>query len=121
MNAESVNRWLEGLPLRERAKLLSLIAYQLTVQARRFYRFPPHSVSNPPLDGEKLAGINELQHQLISQAGHYWDGEERKVYPIDVFSRILFEVAAQHGVTSDLAAAVKYVQEGTTKGATGRG
>lgn len=115
MNAESLSRRLEGLPLHERAKLLNLIAYQLTVQVRRFYRFPPHSAPNPPPNGEKLAGVNELQHQLISQIGHYLQGEEEKVYPVDVFSRILFEVADQHGVASDLAAAVKYVEERITK------
>jgi hypothetical protein len=47
-----------------------------------------------------------LQHHLSSQIGHYMDGEEIKVYPIDVFAQILFEKATQYQILHFLKGAI---------------
>jgi hypothetical protein len=44
----------------------------------------------------RLIGLSELQHQLSAQIGHYFDGEDIKVYPIDVLVQILFEKATHY-------------------------
>jgi len=53
-----------------------------------------------------LIGLSELQHQLSQQIGHYLDGEEIKVYPIDVFAQILFEKATQYQILPFLTGAI---------------
>jgi hypothetical protein len=109
MNAETVTQWLNALSLAERAKSLNLVSFRLTIHARE-YGQPSTDQSSA---AKKLLGINELQHKLLSQAGHYLDGEEKKVYPVDVFSQILLETADQHGTTSALAAAIEYAKAKT--------
>jgi hypothetical protein len=121
MNAESFNRLIGPLPLQERARALNHVAFHLTIRTRLYYGGSSRETEALVPYSKQLVGINELQHKLSAQVGHYLDGEEEKVYPLDVFSRILFEVADHYGLTSDLAAAVKYVEERITKGAAGRG
>jgi hypothetical protein len=108
MNAETVAQWLNALSLAERAKFLNLVSFRLTIHARE-YGLPSTDQSSA---AKKLLGINindnELQYKLLSQAGHYLGAEEKKVYPVDVFSRILTETADQHGVAGALAAAIEY-------------
>lgn len=113
MNAEMVAQWLNALSLPERAKSLNLVSFRLTIHARE-YGLPSTDQSSA---AKKLLGINELQHKLLSQAGHYLDGEEKKVYPVEVFSQVLTETADQHGVAGALAAAIEYAH---TKSPVGR-
>ncbi len=110
MNAESLSRVLDGFSLQERARMLNRVAFELTIHARKYYDTRSREANAPVSNVKKLVGINELQHKVLSQAGHYLDGEEEKVYPVDVFSRSLFEVANHYEVSSDLVAAVKYAQ-----------
>jgi hypothetical protein len=103
MNPQRVSEWLEPLSLAERAKALNLVSFMLTIRARDY---------GSPEQGEKAAikrllGINELQHKLLSQVGHYMDGDDSKAYPVSVFSQILFEQAANYNAISALNAALK--------------
>jgi hypothetical protein len=116
MNPEALVQWIGPLPLAERAKALTLISSWLTIYGRDY------GVASVKDIGEssalkKLVGINELHHKLLSQTGNYLNGEERKVYPVDVFSRILFEVADQYGVRSALTGAMKHAQPKTAPSA----
>jgi hypothetical protein len=61
----------------------------------------------------RLRGHNELQHQILSQAGHYLAGEQTKVYPVDVFCEIIFEMAERNGIHHALAHSVEYVRKRT--------
>ncbi len=57
-------------------------------------------------------GLLQLQHQLSAQIGHYMDGEEIKVYPIDVFAQILFEKAIQYQILPFLRGAINRAKTG---------
>jgi len=90
INPQIVGEWLAGTPLHERARAINRIAYNLTICAREF-EAAPQPFKDPALVIKRLIGLSELQHQLSQQIGHYMDGEEVKVYPVDVFAQILFE------------------------------
>ena len=62
---------------------------------------------------KRLIGLSELQHQLSAQIGHYMDGEEIKVYPIDVFAKILFEKATYYQILPSLMGAISWVKSGS--------
>jgi hypothetical protein len=108
-NSQSLSEWIAQLTLGERVKVLNLVSFSLTIHAREF-QLPSDASEDPLSIIKKLLGLNELHHKLSSQIGHYCDGEEAKVYPVEVFSKILFEVAAQYGVTSFLNAAITYAR-----------
>ena len=99
-----VSEWLEPLSAANRAKALNFLSYTLTISARDYGQ--PDS----PIQGEaaikRLLGINELQHKLLSQVGHYME-DDSKAYPVEVFSRILFELAAYYDISGDLNAALR--------------
>lgn len=106
MSAEMLSEWLAGLPLIERAKMLNLLSFKLTIQAREYgLHFSEPDVL--PAAAKRLLGISELHHKLLSQVGSYLDGEEATAYPLDVFSTVLFEVARQYDCTGDLNAAIR--------------
>lgn len=112
MNPEALVQWLGPLTPAERAKVLTRISSLLTIYGRDY------GVASVKEIGEssalrKLVGINELQHKLLSQTGKYLNGEELKVYPVDVFSRILFEVADQYSIRPALVGAMKHAQPTT--------
>ena len=65
---------------------------------------------------KRLIGLSELQHQLSAQIGHYLDGEEIKVYPIDVFAQILFEKATYYQILFFLRGAIYQVKTGSWQG-----
>jgi hypothetical protein len=67
-------------------------------------------------DVKRLIGLSELQHQLSAQIGHYLDGEEVKVYPVDVFAEILFEKATAYQVLPFLSGAINRVKTGSWDG-----
>jgi hypothetical protein len=105
LNPQVVSEWLTGMSLPERARTLNRIAHDLTICTREFeaVREP---FKNPALVIKMLIGLSELQHQLSAQIGHYMDGEEVKVYPVDVFVQILFEKASQYQVLPFLRGAI---------------
>ena len=104
-----LSEWLAEMPLPQRARAINLIAYYLTICARDF-EIAPKPLKNPELAIRMLIGISELQHQLLQQIGHYMDGEEVKVYPIDVFAAILFEKATAYQIVPFLKTAIHYVK-----------
>ncbi len=106
MNPESLAQWLAALSLQARAKALNLLSYELTVRAREYGIASVKAIGEPSAL-RKMVGINELQHKLVSQAGHYLDGDERTAYPVDVLSRSLFESADHYGISPALIAAIK--------------
>ena len=97
INPQILGGWLAGMSLPERARNLNTISYHLTVCAREF-EAATKPFKDPTLVIKMLIGLSELQHQLSQQIGHYLDGEEIKVYPIDVFAQILFEKANQYQI-----------------------
>jgi hypothetical protein len=108
-NPEILNEWLALSPLIERAQKLNRISYSLTICAR--------DVATSATLGQativhKLLGISELHHKLSAQIAHYHAGEEIKVYPVDVFCRILYNVAAKHEIVSLLVGAVNFAMTG---------
>jgi hypothetical protein len=104
MNVHSVAQWLAAMPLDERARALNRITYELTIRAREF----GPDCTDRLLAARTLFGINEIQHKLASQTGRYLNGEAEEVYPVDVFCRILAELAQHHGIGDILTAAVEY-------------
>jgi hypothetical protein len=110
VNAETLTVWLGALPLAQRAKFLVGVAFQLTIYARE-YAVDPESSGDGRLWLKRLRGHNELQRKILSQAGHYLDGEQVKVFSVDAFSRIIFEIAESSGISNALARSVEYLSK----------
>jgi hypothetical protein len=113
MNEEFLTSWLTSLSVAKRGRILNQVAYELTISARHWY--VPGAEATTPEGANKLPGLNELQHQLLAQAGHYLDNEEVKVYPLDVFSKVVLQMAAHYGIASDLTTAIRYVQQKSSR------
>ncbi len=105
INPQILGEWLAGMSLPERARTLNRIAYQLTICARDF-EVAKQPFKDPAAVIKMLIGLSELQHQLTQQIGHYMDGEEIKVYPVDVFAKILFEKATNYRILPFLRGAI---------------
>jgi len=109
LNPQMVGEWLAGMSLPERARTLNSIAHCLTICTREF-EAATEPFKDPSIVIKKLIGLSELQHQLSAQIGHYMDGEEIKVYPIDVFAKILFEKATTYQILPFLRAAINRIK-----------
>lgn len=109
MNSQFLTDWLASLPLSERTRALDFIMYDLTICARDFLR-PEAGSEDKARVIQKLLGFNELYHQLSQQIGHYLDGEEEKVYPVDVFSQILFDKATHYEILSSLTSSITHAK-----------
>lgn len=112
VNAQILSDWLSGMSLPERARILNRIAHDLTICTREF-EAATEPFKDPHLVIRMLIGLSELQHQFSAQIGHYMDGEEVKVYPIDVFAEILFEKATHYQTLPFLRGAIKRVKTST--------
>jgi hypothetical protein len=112
LNPQTLSEWLAGMSLPERARTLNRIAHSLTICTRDF-EAATQPFKEPATVIKRLIGLSELQHQLSAQIGHYMDGEEDKVYPIDVFAKILFEKATYHQVLPFLSGAIIQVKTGS--------
>ena len=115
LNPQVLSEWLAGMPLPARARTLNRIAHSLTICAREF-EAATQPFKDPARVIKRLIGLSELQHQLSAQIGHYMDGEEIKVYPIDVFAKILFEKATQYQVLPFLRGVINWVKTGSWDG-----
>jgi hypothetical protein len=111
VNPQILGEWLAGMSLPERARTLNRIAHDLTICTREF-EAATQPFKDPAIVIRRLIGLSELQHHLSSQIGHYMDGEEIKVYPIDVFAQILFEKAIQYQILPSLKGAINRVRTG---------
>ena len=111
LNPQTLSEWLAGLSLPERARALSGIAHCLTICTREF-EAAKQPFKDPSIVIKRLIGLSELQHQLSAQIGHYMNGEEIKVYPIDVFAQILFEKAIEYQTLPFLRGAINRVKTG---------
>jgi hypothetical protein len=111
LNPQVLSEWLAGMSLPERARALNRIAHGLTICTREF-EAATQPFKDPALVIKRLIGLSELQHQLSAQIGHYMDGEEIKVYPMDVFAQILFEKAIQYQILPFLRGAVNRIKTG---------
>lgn len=111
MNSQFLTEWLASLPLPQKTRALDFIMYDLTICARDFLRPEAGSEEKSGVI-QKLVGFNELYHQLSQQIGHYLDGEEDKVYPIDVFSQILFDKATHYGILPSLTSSITHAKTG---------
>jgi len=110
MNPQFLTDWLATLRLPKRARALDLIMYDLTISARDLLRSDTEDKSRVM---QKLLGFNELYHQLSQQIGHYLDGEEIKVYPIEVFSQILFDKAVHYDILPFLVSSIMHARTGS--------
>lgn len=99
----------------ERARTLNRIAHCLTICTREF-EAATEPFKDPAIVIKRLIGLSELQHQLSAQIGHYMDGEEIKVYPIDVFAKILFEKATYYQILPFLTGAINRIKTGSREG-----
>ena len=108
-NSETLSARLLALPLNERAQKLNRISYALTICAREFYSV--ENASERPGAARKLLALSELHHKISSQVGAYLAGEETKVYPVEVFSRTLYDIATSHDILPSLNWAVKFATE----------
>jgi len=111
MTPQILSEWLAGMSLPERARALNRIAHNLTICTREF-EAAQKPFKDPAIVIKRLIGLSELHHQLSAQIGHYMDGEEIKVYPIDVFAQILFEKAAWYEILPFLKGAVNREKTG---------
>ncbi len=109
LNPQTLSEWLAGMSLPERARTLNSIAHSLTICTREF-EAATEPFKDPALVIKMLIGLSELQHQLSAQIGHYMDGEEVKVYPIDVFAKILFEKATHYRVLPFIRGAISRIK-----------
>ena len=115
VNPQILSEWLFGMSLPERARALNRIAHALTICTREF-EAATQPFKNPAIVIKRLIGLSELQHQLTAQIGHYMDGEEIKVYPIDVFAKILFEKATYYQIMPFLKGAINRTKTGSWTG-----
>jgi hypothetical protein len=111
MNSQFLSEWLSNLSLAERTRALDSILFDLTICVRDLL-LPSVSSEEKSSIIEKLIGFNELCHQLSAQIGHYLDGEETKVYPVDVFSQILFDKASHYRIISSLTSSITHTKTG---------
>ena len=109
LNPQILSEWLARMALPERARILNRIAYDLTICTREFEAVT-EPFKNPALVIKMLIGLSELQHQLSGQIGHYMDGKELKVYPIDIFANILFEKATHYQILPFLMRAISRIK-----------
>lgn len=110
LNPQILSEWLAKMSLSQRARTLNRISHDLTICTREF-EAATQPFKDPALVIKRLIGLSELQHQLSAQIGHYLDGEEIKVYPIDVFVQILFEKADYYQVSPCLRSAFNRIKE----------
>ena len=111
LNPQILGHWLAGMSLPERARTLNRIAHDLTICTREF-EAATEPFKDPAIVIQRLIGLSELQHHFSSQIGHYMDGEEIKVYPIDVFAQILFEKAIHYQILPFLKGRLNGVKDG---------
>jgi hypothetical protein len=109
LNPQILSDWLAGMSLPERARILNRIAHDLTICTREF-EAATQPFEHPSIVIKMLIGLSELQHQLSAQIGHYMDGEEVKVYPIDVFAKILFEKATHYQILPFLRGTISRIK-----------
>lgn len=92
-----------GLSADGKARLLSLVAHNLTVCARTA-SLP--EVQDAPAR-RKLLGLNELLHTVTGQVMHMVRGDQNR-YPDDVFMDILLETAEMKRCEGDLVQAFEW-------------
>jgi hypothetical protein len=109
LNPQILGEWLAGMSLPKRARTLNRIAHDLTLCTREV-EAATQPFKDPAIVIKRLIGLSELQHQLSAQIGHYMDGEEIKVYPIDVFAQILFEKATRYQILPWLRGAIHRIK-----------
>lgn len=109
LTPQILSEWLTGMSLPERARILNRIAHDLTICTREFEAVT-EPFKDPAIVIKMLIGLSELQHQLSAQMGHYMDGEEVKVYPMDVFAEILFEKARHYQILPFLTGAISRIK-----------
>src|SRR5262249_40540984 len=111
MNSQFLAEWLADLPLPERTRALDFIMYDLTICARDLLL--PETAADKSRVIHRMAGFNELYHQLSQKIGPYLDREEQKAYPIDVFSQILFEKATYYEILPALTSSITHAKTGS--------
>jgi len=101
-NNDAKTAFLSMSPNRK-ARVLSLLAHNLTIRARSAY-LPE---LNDDSARKKLCGLNELLHVVTGQLMHMVS-EDAKRYPDDVFMDILIEKAQMGQCEVDLGQAFEW-------------
>jgi hypothetical protein len=108
MNATELSAWLATLSAAERITAIALIYSNLTVSARELF-LPEFNQGAHKAALDKLQGLNEVHHQLAGQLVGLSSGTD-KSYPIDIFSKVLYETAERYGLTRSLNSAVQFAR-----------
>lgn len=111
MNPESIVQWLAPLSLEARARALNVVSWMLTLSIRYSWLASVESGGDPSSLIKKIVGVNELQHIVLTQTGHYLACEEHNTYTLEAFGRMLCESAARNGTVGALASAIRNAQE----------
>lgn len=97
MNQSKFQVLFAALPTADQARLLAAVSANLTVSAR--------STDTSQIGQEKalsrLFALNELQQAITTQIVPLMTNDDKR-YPSDVFVKILFEVARNRKVETDL-------------------
>lgn len=109
MNSDEFGAWLLSLSTPERIRALARIYSWLTVGTRQVF-LPDIPQAKGPVVIKMLHGVNELHHTVASSLLAYVT-DESKAFPAEVFSRQLFDIANQYGITSWLVQAVNLAYE----------
>jgi hypothetical protein len=103
MTTHEIKPWFLGMSAEQKARLLALVAHNLTVCAR--------AASLPevpdPAARRKLLGLNELLHLTTAHVMHLVRGDEDR-YPDDVFLDILLETAEMERCEGELVQAFEW-------------
>src|SRR4051812_3484461 len=98
-----------AMPADRRTRLLSMVAYNLTVCAR--------AASLPEVQDStarrKLLGLNELLHLIAAQVMHLVKGDQER-YPDDKLMDILLETAEMKHCEGELAQAFEWSKAGAS-------
>ena len=103
MTTHTIKSLFLGMPADGKARLLSLVAHNLTICARTA-SFPEIQDATARL---KLLSLNELLHLITGQVMHMVNCDQN-TYPDDVFMDILLETAAMKRCGGDLVQAFEW-------------
>lgn len=100
-----LSEWFAHLVRTERIWALAMISAQIAASTLKD-RLGSGNLKEDSIAARKLLGVVALQRKIALQIAEYSKSEAR-AYPVDTFSRLLFEIAAHHTILPLLVAAVE--------------
>ncbi len=115
MNAQQLSEWLSSISIADRIRALALVYSRLTVCSRELF-LPERIAGREATVVAKLKGLNELHHKIAGQLIGYAEDPE-KTYPVEVFSRIVFETSDKFEIRAYLNSAIEFARSRNGAGA----